>query len=96
LRIELLPPPEGPTRATVSPAGGRSRPRQGRGVVAIGEADLVEGDGRLAGRQGLGVGGIDDGRLDVQRLEQAARGGEAFAEHRLQVGDLAQGLQRPG
>jgi hypothetical protein len=77
----------------LAPAGGQADLGQGRGVVAIGEADLVEGDRRLARRQGLGVCGIDDGRLDVQRLEQAPGAGEAFAEHRLQVGDLPQGLQ---
>ncbi|MNE55549.1 hypothetical protein D3C80_1503930 [compost metagenome] len=55
---------------------------------------MIQRHGQGAVGQVAGVGGLANFGFDVQRAEQAARGGQALAHHRGQVGHLTQRLAR--
>ena len=92
----LLPPPEGPTRATVSPGPRLQRHAVQRRRASGRRRSDTPSKRMLAAPRGQRAARRARSRtsgLDVEGGEQPPRGGQPLGDHRLQVGQLAQRLR---
>ena len=70
----VLPPPDGPTRATISPRRGlQGQVVQHRRLVAVGEGDVLQPHGRLAGRQRRGAAARRGSRGSMSSVANSRR-----------------------